>query len=209
MFMMLYRGLWHAQFISLKEYPPAPYSRLSTQYHTDLMLTCCLSLDTKDSSWMSLWLQWSKKFVNRHTGIWIINVLADSHENWAPPKIALGTATCTAQQLNHIYLLVCVAYIVCNVNCKSRTAGSVFCSSEFESTPFSRCIFILKCTGMISKTVFIKPAGTDSTVVSLCWDTYLIICNIDWSKGIKVCFTETSLPDDWSFFAAYVLLMCS
>ena len=156
-----------------KEYPPAPYSRLSTQYHTDPMLTCCLSLDTKDSSWMSLWLQWSTKFVNRDTGIWIIHVLADSHENWAPQKLALGTATCIAQQLSHIYLLVCVAYIVCNVNCTSRTAGSVFCSSEFDSTPFSRCIFILKCTGMISKTVFIKPAGTDSTVISLCWDTYL------------------------------------
>ena len=33
----------------LQEYTPPPYSRLSTQYHTDPLFTCFLPLDTEDT----------------------------------------------------------------------------------------------------------------------------------------------------------------
>ena len=48
----------------LQEYTPPPFSRLSTQYHIDPLLTCFLSLDTSRTS---LRLQQSTKFGNRHT----------------------------------------------------------------------------------------------------------------------------------------------
>ena len=47
----------------LQEYtPPPPFSRLSTQYHIDPLLTCLLSHDTSRTS---LRLQRSTKFSNR------------------------------------------------------------------------------------------------------------------------------------------------
>ena len=52
----------NCKFISLKA-AGIPYSRLSTQYHTDTMLTCLLSFDTNDTR---LWLQQSTKFCIRH-----------------------------------------------------------------------------------------------------------------------------------------------
>ena len=48
----------------LQEYTPPPFSRLSTQYHIDPLLTCFLSLDTSRTS---LRLQQSTKFGYRHT----------------------------------------------------------------------------------------------------------------------------------------------
>ena len=63
-----------------------PFSRLSTQYHIDPLLTCFLSLDTSRTS---LRLQQSTKFGNRHTahGLYEYSYnLANSRENWAPPK---------------------------------------------------------------------------------------------------------------------------
>ena len=80
----LYRGL--RLFPSkLQEYTPPPYSRLSTQYHTDPLLTCFLSLDTSRTSLRLI--QQSTKFGNRHTahGRYSYN-LANSRENWAPQK---------------------------------------------------------------------------------------------------------------------------
>ena len=46
----------------LQEYTPPPFSRLSTQYHIDPLLTCLLSHDTSRTS---LRLQRSTKFSNR------------------------------------------------------------------------------------------------------------------------------------------------
>ena len=82
----LYRGL--RLFSSkLQEYTPPSYSRLSTQFHTDPLLTCFLSLDTSRTS---LWLiQQSAKFGNRHTahGRYEYSYnLANSRENWAQKK---------------------------------------------------------------------------------------------------------------------------
>ena len=76
----------------LQEYTPPPFSRLSTQYHIDPLLTCFLSLDTSRTS---LRLQESTKFGNRHTAHrryeYSYN-LANSRENWAQKKkIATGT----------------------------------------------------------------------------------------------------------------------
>ena len=70
----------------LQEYTPPPFSRLSTQYHIDPLLTCFLSLDTSRTS---LRLQQSTKFGNRHTahGRYEYSYhLANSRENWAPKK---------------------------------------------------------------------------------------------------------------------------
>ena len=70
----------------LQEYTPPPFSRLSTQYHIDPLLTCFLSLDTPRTS---LRLQQSTKFGNRHTahGRYEYSYnLANSRENWAPKK---------------------------------------------------------------------------------------------------------------------------
>ena len=70
----------------LQEYTPPPFSRLSTQYHIDPLLTCFLSLDTSRTS---LRLQQSTKFGNRHTahGLYEYSYnLANSRENWAQKK---------------------------------------------------------------------------------------------------------------------------
>ena len=71
----------------LQEYTPPPFSRLSTQYHIDPLLTCLLSLDTSRTG---LRLQRSTKFSNRHTahGRYEYSYnLANSRENWPrPPK---------------------------------------------------------------------------------------------------------------------------
>ena len=70
----------------LQEYTPPPFSRLSTQYHIDPLLTCFLSLDTSRTS---LRLQQSTKFGNRHTarGRYEYSYnLANSRENWAQKK---------------------------------------------------------------------------------------------------------------------------
>ena len=70
----------------LQEYTPPPFSRLSTQYHIDPLLTCLLSLDTSRTS---LRLQWSTKFGNRDTahGRYEYSYhLANSRENWAQKK---------------------------------------------------------------------------------------------------------------------------
>ena len=70
----------------LQEYTPPPFSRLSTQYHIDPLLTCLLSLDTSRTS---LRLQQSTKFGNRHTahGRYEYSYnLANSRENWAQKK---------------------------------------------------------------------------------------------------------------------------
>ena len=70
----------------LQEYTPPPFSRLSTQYHIDPLLTCFLSLDTSRTS---LRLQQSTKFGNRHTahGRYEYSYnLATSRENWAQKK---------------------------------------------------------------------------------------------------------------------------
>ena len=70
----------------LQEYTPPPFSRLSTQYHIDPLLTCFLSLDTSRTS---LRLQQSTKFSNRHTahGRYEYSYnLANSRENWAQKK---------------------------------------------------------------------------------------------------------------------------
>ena len=74
----------------LQEYTPPPFSRLSTQYHIDPLLTCLLSLDTSRTG---LRLQRSTKFSNRHTahGRYEYSYnLANSRENWAQKKIATG-----------------------------------------------------------------------------------------------------------------------
>ena len=72
----------------LQEYTPPTFSRLSTQYHIDPLLTCFLSLDTSRTS---LRLQQSTKFGNRHTahGRYYMNI----HITWLthvrtgpPPK---------------------------------------------------------------------------------------------------------------------------
>ena len=76
----------------LQEHTPPPFSRLSTQYHIDTLLTCFLSLDTSRTS---LRLQQSTKFGNRHTahGRYEYSYnLATSRENWAQKKIADRTA---------------------------------------------------------------------------------------------------------------------
>ena len=73
----------------LQEYTPPPFSRLSTQYHIDPLLTCLLSLATSRTS---LRLQRSTKFSNRHTahGRYEYSYnLADSRENWAQKKKSL------------------------------------------------------------------------------------------------------------------------
>ena len=70
----------------LQEYTLPPFSRLSTQYHIDPLLTCFLSLDTSRTS---LRLQQSTKFSNRHTapGRYEYSYnLANSRENWAQKK---------------------------------------------------------------------------------------------------------------------------
>ena len=70
----------------LQEYTPPPFSRLSTQYHIDPLLTCFLSLDTSRTS---LRLQQSTKFGNRHPahGLYEYSYnLATSRENWAQKK---------------------------------------------------------------------------------------------------------------------------
>ena len=75
----------------LQEYTPPLFSRLSTQYHIDPLLTCLLSLDTSRTS---LRLQRSTKFSNRHTahGLYEYSYnLANSRENWAPPKKKIAT----------------------------------------------------------------------------------------------------------------------
>ena len=71
-----------------------PFSRLSTQYQIDPLLTCFLSLDTSRTG---LRLQQSTKFGNRHTehGQYEYSYnLANSRENWAPPpkKLQSGPA---------------------------------------------------------------------------------------------------------------------
>ena len=66
----------------LQEYTPPPFSRLSTQYHIDPLLTCFPSSRT------SLRLQQSTKFGNRHTahGRYEYSYnLANSRENCPPP----------------------------------------------------------------------------------------------------------------------------
>ena len=82
----------------LQEYTPPPFSRLSTQYHIDPLLTCFLSLDTSRTS---LQLQQSTKFGNRHTahGRYEYSYnLANSRENWAQKKKSLpgGVGTCSS-----------------------------------------------------------------------------------------------------------------
>ena len=70
----------------LQEYTPPPFSRLSTQYHIDPLLTCFLSFDTSRTS---LRLQQSTKFGNRHSvhGRYEYSYhLANSRENWAQKK---------------------------------------------------------------------------------------------------------------------------
>ena len=70
----------------LQEYTPPPFSRLSTQYHIDPLLTCFLSLDTSRTS---LRLQQSTKFGNMHTahGRYEYSYhLTTSRENWAQKK---------------------------------------------------------------------------------------------------------------------------
>ena len=70
----------------LQEYTPPPFSRLSTQYHIDPLLTCLLSLDTSRTG---LRLQRSTKFSNRHTahGRYEYSYnLANSRENWASAR---------------------------------------------------------------------------------------------------------------------------
>ena len=81
----LYRRL-HLFPSKLQEYTPPPFSRLSTQYHIDpllILITCLLSLDTSRTS---LRLQRNTKFSNRHGRYEYSYNLANSRENWAPPK---------------------------------------------------------------------------------------------------------------------------
>ena len=71
----------------LQEYTPPPFSRLSTQYHINPLLTCFLSLDTSRTSLRLI--QQSTKFGNRHTahGRYEYSyILANSRENWAHKK---------------------------------------------------------------------------------------------------------------------------
>ena len=72
----------------LQEYTPPPFSRLSTQYHIDPLLTCFLSLDIDTSRTSLRLIQQSTKFENRHTahGRYEYSYnMANSRENWAPP----------------------------------------------------------------------------------------------------------------------------
>ena len=74
----------------LQEYTPPPFSRLSTQYHIDPLLTCFFFLFSFDTSRTSLRLiQPSTKFSNRQTahGRYEYSCnLANSRENWAQKK---------------------------------------------------------------------------------------------------------------------------
>ena len=83
----------------LQEYTPLPFSRLSTQYHIDPLLTCFLSRDTSRTSLRLI--QQSTKFGNRHTahGQYEYSYnLANSRENLVsfpdpPPNRKGGSST--------------------------------------------------------------------------------------------------------------------
>ena len=98
----------------LQEYTPPPFSRLSTQYQTDPLLTCLLSLDTSRTS---LRLQQSTKFGNRHTahGRYEYSYnLPNSRENWAQKKKNLreywhrGAYFCVKFGIRYAYFWGCL-----------------------------------------------------------------------------------------------------
>ena len=69
----------------LQEYSPSPFSRLSTQYYIDPLLTCFLSLDISRTSLRYSRVQSSVTGILR-MGDMNIHILANSRENWAQKK---------------------------------------------------------------------------------------------------------------------------
>ena len=88
----------------LQEYTPPPFSRLSTQYHIDSLLTCLLSLDTSRTGLR--FIQRNTKFSNRHTAHWRYEYsynLANSRENWAQKKKKIASGSYhAARMLNQL-----------------------------------------------------------------------------------------------------------
>ena len=107
----------------LQEYTPPPFSRLSTQYHIDPLLTCFLSLDTSQTS---LRLQQSTKFGNRHTahGRYEYSYnLANSRENWAQKKkIASGMHFVHNTSSTEVIMVMC---FLCHAHWLASCAFSV------------------------------------------------------------------------------------